>query len=113
MFFICLGTTDRTSSEILIDLADLDSGTHSPLKHVLTSPQHSDSLPADLLTLTPLVGAQPSSSNTSSGSSSFQTSPPPSQLPSSFSLLDDELGSLGKNGLIVFLQCKIDILLRM
>uniref|UniRef100_A0A8C2IQB2 Golgi associated, gamma adaptin ear containing, ARF binding protein 3a n=1 Tax=Cyprinus carpio TaxID=7962 RepID=A0A8C2IQB2_CYPCA len=99
MFFICLGTTDRTSSEILIDLADLDSGTPSPLKNVLTSPQHPDSLPADLLTLTPLVGAQPSSSNTSSGSSSFQTSPPPSQLPSSFSLLD-ELGPLGKNGFI-------------
>uniref|UniRef100_A0A8C1X8P1 Golgi associated, gamma adaptin ear containing, ARF binding protein 3a n=1 Tax=Cyprinus carpio TaxID=7962 RepID=A0A8C1X8P1_CYPCA len=93
-------TTDRTSSEILIDLADLDSGTPSPLKNVLTSPQHPDSLPADLLTLTPLVGAQPSSSNTSSGSSSFQTSPPPSQLPSSFSLLD-ELGPLGKNGLVL------------
>uniref|UniRef100_A0A673MWY9 ADP-ribosylation factor-binding protein GGA3-like n=1 Tax=Sinocyclocheilus rhinocerous TaxID=307959 RepID=A0A673MWY9_9TELE len=77
----------------LINLADLDSGTPSPLKHVLTSPQHSDSLPADLLTLTPLVGAQPSSSNTSYGSS-FQISPPPSQLPSSFSLLDDKLGSL-------------------
>ncbi|XP_058635587.1 ADP-ribosylation factor-binding protein GGA3a isoform X2 [Onychostoma macrolepis] len=92
-------TTDRTSSEILIDLADLDSGTPSPLKHVLTSPQHSDSLPADLLTLTPLVGAQPSSSNTSSGSSSFQTSPPPSQLPSSVSLLDDELGSSGLTNL--------------
>ncbi|KAL1272949.1 hypothetical protein QQF64_028811 [Cirrhinus molitorella] len=91
--------TDRTSSEILIDLADLDSGTPSPLKHVLTSPQHSDSLPADLLTLTPLVGAQPSSSNTSSGSSSFQTSPPSSQLPSSFSLLDDELVSLGLTNL--------------
>ncbi|XP_016304437.1 ADP-ribosylation factor-binding protein GGA3-like isoform X4 [Sinocyclocheilus anshuiensis] len=86
-------TTDRTSSEILINLADLDSGTPSPLKHVLTSTQHSDSLPADLLTLTPLVGAQPSSSNTSSGSS-FQISPPPSQLPSSFSLLDDKLDSL-------------------
>ncbi|KTG41932.1 hypothetical protein cypCar_00028594 [Cyprinus carpio] len=91
-------TTDRTSSEILIDLADLDSGTPSPLKNVLTSPQHPDSLPADLLTLTPLVGAQPSSSNTSSGSSSFQTSPPPSQLPSSFSLLD-ELGPLGLTNL--------------
>uniref|UniRef100_A0A9J7X903 Golgi associated, gamma adaptin ear containing, ARF binding protein 3a n=1 Tax=Cyprinus carpio carpio TaxID=630221 RepID=A0A9J7X903_CYPCA len=39
-------TTDRTSPE-----------TPSPLKNVLTSPQHSDSLPADLLTLTPLVGA--------------------------------------------------------
>uniref|UniRef100_A0A8C1P234 Golgi associated, gamma adaptin ear containing, ARF binding protein 3a n=1 Tax=Cyprinus carpio TaxID=7962 RepID=A0A8C1P234_CYPCA len=50
-------TTDRTSPEILINLADLDSGTPSPLKNVLTSPQHSDSLPADLLTLTPLVGA--------------------------------------------------------
>ncbi|XP_042610984.1 ADP-ribosylation factor-binding protein GGA3a isoform X2 [Cyprinus carpio] len=92
-------TTDRTSSEILIDLADLDSGTPSPLKNVLTSPQHPDSLPADLLTLTPLVGAQPSSSNTSSGSSSFQTSPPPSQLPSCFSLLDDELGPLGLTNL--------------
>ncbi|KAI2663496.1 ADP-ribosylation factor-binding protein GGA3 [Labeo rohita] len=91
--------TGRTSSEILIDLTDLDSGTPSPLKHVLTSPQHSDSLPADLLTLTPLVGAQPSSSNTSSGSSSFQTSPPSSQLPNSFSLLDDELGSLGLTNL--------------
>uniref|UniRef100_A0A671K399 ADP-ribosylation factor-binding protein GGA3-like n=1 Tax=Sinocyclocheilus anshuiensis TaxID=1608454 RepID=A0A671K399_9TELE len=99
-----LGTTDRTSSEILIDLADLDSGTPSPLKNVLTSQQHSDSLPADLLTLTPLVGARPSSSNTSSGSSSFQTSPPPSQLPSSFYLLDDELASLGKNGFIVLLK---------
>uniref|UniRef100_A0A672KTD5 ADP-ribosylation factor-binding protein GGA3-like n=1 Tax=Sinocyclocheilus grahami TaxID=75366 RepID=A0A672KTD5_SINGR len=97
-------TTDRTSSEILIDLADLDSGTPSPLKNVLTSHQRSDSLPADLFTLTPLVGAQPSSSNTSSGSSSFPTSPPPSQLPSSFSLLDDELGSLGKNGFIVLLK---------
>uniref|UniRef100_A0A673KVB0 ADP-ribosylation factor-binding protein GGA3-like n=1 Tax=Sinocyclocheilus rhinocerous TaxID=307959 RepID=A0A673KVB0_9TELE len=96
-----------TSSEILIDLADLDSGTPSPLKNVLTSPQHSDSLPADLLKLTPLVGAQPSSSNTSSGSSSFQTIPPPSQLPSSFSLLDDELGSLGKNGFIVLLKCLV------
>uniref|UniRef100_A0A672QLQ6 Golgi associated, gamma adaptin ear containing, ARF binding protein 3a n=1 Tax=Sinocyclocheilus grahami TaxID=75366 RepID=A0A672QLQ6_SINGR len=80
-------TTDRTTSEILINLADLDSGTPSPLKHVLTSPQHSDSLPADLLTLTPLVGAQPSSSNTSSGSS-FQISPPPSQLPSNLTNLD-------------------------
>ncbi|XP_016304436.1 ADP-ribosylation factor-binding protein GGA3-like isoform X3 [Sinocyclocheilus anshuiensis] len=39
------------------------------------------------------LGAQPSSSNTSSGSS-FQISPPPSQLPSSFSLLDDKLDSL-------------------
>ncbi|XP_043097985.1 ADP-ribosylation factor-binding protein GGA3a isoform X2 [Puntigrus tetrazona] len=92
-------TTDRTSSEILIDLADLDSGTPSPLKNVLPSPKHSDSLAADLLTLTPSVGAQPSSSNTSSGSSSFQTSPPSSQLPSSFSLLDDELGSLGLTNL--------------
>lgn len=92
-------TSDRNSSDILIDLTDLDSGTPSPLKNVLTSPQPPDSLPADLLSLTPSVGAQPSSSNTSSGSSSFQTSPPPSQLPSSFSLLDDELGSLGLTNL--------------
>ncbi|XP_059427221.1 ADP-ribosylation factor-binding protein GGA3a isoform X2 [Carassius carassius] len=92
-------TSDRNSSDILIDLTDLDSGTPSPLKNFLTSPQHPDSLPADLLTLTPLVGAQPSSSNTSSGSSSFQTSPPPSQLPGSFSLLDDELVSLGLTNL--------------
>ncbi|XP_039547482.1 ADP-ribosylation factor-binding protein GGA3a isoform X2 [Pimephales promelas] len=82
---------DGSSSEILIDLADLDLGSPSPLKHGLTPPQHSESLPADLLTL----AAQPSSSNTSSGSSSFQISPPSSQLPSSLSLLDEELGSLG------------------
>ncbi|XP_051753070.1 ADP-ribosylation factor-binding protein GGA3a [Ctenopharyngodon idella] len=88
-------TNDGSSSEILIDLADLDSGSPSPLKHVLTPPQHSDSIPADLLTLTSIIGAQPSSSNTSSGSSSFQISPPSSQLPSSLSLLDEELGSLG------------------
>ncbi|XP_026118794.1 ADP-ribosylation factor-binding protein GGA3a isoform X1 [Carassius auratus] len=92
-------TSDRNSSDILIDLNDLDSGTPSPLKNVLTSPQPPDSLPVDLLALTPSVGAQLSSSNTSSGSSSFQTSPPPSQLPSSFSLLDDGLGSLGLTNL--------------
>ncbi|KAK7155212.1 hypothetical protein R3I93_009991 [Phoxinus phoxinus] len=86
---------DGSSSEILIDLTDLDSGSPSPLKHVLTPPQHSDSLPADLLTL----AARPSSSNTSSGSSSFQISPPSSQLPSSLSLLDEELGSLGLGSL--------------
>lgn len=96
LFSVCLGTNDRSSSEILIDLADLESGTPSPLRHGLTPPQHSESLPADLLTLTSLIGAQPSSSNTSSGSSSFQTSPPSSQLPSSMSLLDEELGSFGK-----------------
>ncbi|XP_068077807.1 ADP-ribosylation factor-binding protein GGA3a isoform X1 [Danio rerio] len=90
---------DRSSSEILIDLADLGSGTPSPLRHGLTPPQHSDSPAADLLTLTSLMGAQPSSSNTSSGSSSFQTSPPSSQLPSSLSLLDEELGSFGLGSL--------------
>ncbi|XP_067228827.1 ADP-ribosylation factor-binding protein GGA3a isoform X2 [Chanodichthys erythropterus] len=92
-------TNDGSSSEILIDLADLDSGSPSPLKHVLTPPQHSDSLPADLLTLASIIGAQPSSSNTSSESSSFQISPPSSQLPSSLSLLDEELGSLGLGSL--------------
>ncbi|XP_056102169.1 ADP-ribosylation factor-binding protein GGA3a isoform X2 [Rhinichthys klamathensis goyatoka] len=86
---------DGSSSEILIDLADLDLGSPSPLKHVLTPPQHSESLPTDLLTL----AARPSSSNTSSGSSSFQISPPSTQLPSSLSLLDEELGSLGLGSL--------------
>ncbi|XP_077055086.1 ADP-ribosylation factor-binding protein GGA3a isoform X2 [Siphateles boraxobius] len=83
---------DGSSSEILIDL---DLGSPSPLKHVLTPPQDSDSLRADLLTL----AARPSFSNTSSGSSSFQISPPSSQLPSSLSLLDEELGSLGLGSL--------------
>ncbi|XP_067315613.1 ADP-ribosylation factor-binding protein GGA3a isoform X2 [Pseudorasbora parva] len=90
---------DESSSEILIDLGDLDSGSPSPLKHVSTPPQHSDSLPADLLTLTSLIGVRPSSTNTSSGSSSFHISPPSSQLPSTFSLLDEELGSLGLGSL--------------
>lgn len=101
-FSVYLDANDGSSSEILIDLADLDSGSPSPLKHVLTPPQLSDSLPADLLTLTSITGAQPSSSNTSSGSSSFQISPPSSQLPSSLSLLDEELGSLGIDGFTVF-----------
>ncbi|TRY56379.1 hypothetical protein DNTS_034976 [Danionella cerebrum] len=84
----------RSSSEFLVDLADLDFGTPS-----LTPSQHSESLPADLLTLTTLTAAQPSSSNTSSGSSSFQTSPPSSQIPSGLSLLDNELSSLGLGNL--------------
>uniref|UniRef100_A0A9J7Y5Q5 Golgi associated, gamma adaptin ear containing, ARF binding protein 3a n=1 Tax=Cyprinus carpio carpio TaxID=630221 RepID=A0A9J7Y5Q5_CYPCA len=46
----------------------------------------------------------PSSSNTSSESSSFQISPPPNQSPSSFSLLDDKLGSLEASPVILCLD---------
>ncbi|XP_051986976.1 ADP-ribosylation factor-binding protein GGA3a [Xyrauchen texanus] len=91
-----------SSSEMLIDLADVDFGTPSPVKQVLPSPQHFNFIPAELLTLTPLVGTRLSSSNTSSGSSDFRVSEsnssylsPPCQLPSSLSLLDEELGSFG------------------
>ncbi|XP_051997502.1 ADP-ribosylation factor-binding protein GGA3-like isoform X2 [Xyrauchen texanus] len=109
-------TSDGSSSEILIDLADVDSGTPlSSLKQVLPPPQHTDFIPAELLTLTPLVGALPSSSNTSSGSSGFHISDidspyrsPPSQLPSSLSLLDEELYSLGIGNLDTTLNKSVE-----
>ncbi|XP_030637283.1 ADP-ribosylation factor-binding protein GGA3a [Chanos chanos] len=95
-------TNDKNSSEILIDLTGLDAQSPSPSEHRPPSPPRSDSIPADLfmgpqIPVLPPPTVTPSSGQTG-GQSSERTSPnqPAPHPPStSFSLLDEELLSLG------------------
>uniref|UniRef100_A0A8B9RMU8 Golgi associated, gamma adaptin ear containing, ARF binding protein 3 n=1 Tax=Astyanax mexicanus TaxID=7994 RepID=A0A8B9RMU8_ASTMX len=108
-------TNNGSASEILIDLAGLDLQTPSP-QHPPLPPAHIPPIPDDLFTSPPAFEPLRPCPNSSSAQAVFQisvkdnpTRPITNENPSSLSLLDEELISLGEFYDFVITEIHVDI----